>query len=138
MGGLGKTYKDHWTGEKLERTNKQRIIGGLTGAAGLGYLGYATGSGIGAVRNAVKWNSGHRPRPAMPDWLKGAKNKADAKRAYRAQSRKAHPDLGGSHEAQKRVNHEWESHESFFKEAMLRSFANELEKIAAIRSYATR
>jgi len=77
-------------------------------------------------------------KPEKPDWLRGAKTKADAKSAYRAQSRKHHPDLGGNADTMKQVNSDWDKWEGHFKEAMLLGFTDELEKIAAGMRHAPR
>ncbi len=96
------------------------FTGAGTGAAG-GYEGYARRHGGVPPGKAA---------PKKPDWLKGAKNKAEGRRAYHAASRKAHPDLGGSEAAQKEINDAWGHWEGQFKEAMYSAFADELEKIA--------
>lgn len=86
----------------------------------------AAGAGGYSARSRV--NSS--PSGKMPDWLKGATNKAEAKAKYRAMSRQHHPDLGGSTDKMKKINEEWDSWQGKFKEAMLFAFADELEKIA--------
>lgn len=72
----------------------------------------------------------------MPDWLKGAKTRTEAKSKMRAEARKHHPDLGGNAEKMKGVNTDWEDfqkseHWGKMKEssAMYFGFFNELEKI---------
>lgn len=133
LGAVPRTHTDLHTGEKKKRTGKQRIAGGILGAGAGGYLGHSPGRLIGAIHHAKKWVNGHRPRPSLPDWLKGAKTKAEARRAYFAQARKVHPDLhGGSDTPIKNLNTDWEAHEPHFKTAMLTAFAEELEKIATL------
>lgn len=47
-----------------------------------------------------------------PKWAKGAKTKAEAKKRYRAEAKKHHPDIGGDPETMKKVNTEWEAFEN--------------------------
>jgi hypothetical protein len=135
IGGLPKTYKDFdekGKVHKFERTTKQRVAGGLLGAAAGGYIGHGPGRLVGAIHHAKKWVGGHRPESMRPDWLKGIKTKADAKAAFRARAKKLHPDLGGSDEAFDSFKQEWNQHKDMFKEAMLHAFADELQKIASL------
>lgn len=124
-----------------ELTGKQRLGRAAVGALGFGVLGAMHGKDIGWNSRARKWNSGFRPapgtaggipKPATPDWLAGATTKAEGRRAWHAQARKLHPDLGGSEDAIKNLNAEWETHEPLFKRAMYSAFADELEKIASL------
>lgn len=126
LGGLPKTNHEGKT-----RTPSQRILHGSINALGLGFSGRGIGGLTGGLRNAQKWNKGYRPSIKKPDWLKNAKNRAEGRRAYYSQARKVHPDLhGGSEDEIKTLNKEWETHEPFFKEALLKAFATELEKLA--------
>lgn len=138
--GLPKKQTDQDTGKEKKLTNKERrnraIKGGLVGGA----TGVLYGGRLGFALRAHKWNSGFRPaagthgipKPKTPDWLKGVESKADARRAFHAQARKLHPDLGGSEDAIKKLNQEWETHEPMFKKAMYDAFADELEKISSL------
>ena len=66
------------------------------------------------------------------DWLKGVKTKADAKKAYRAQALKHHPDRGGNADTMKKVNQEWDTFRKHHFEKLshlLRPFFNELCQI---------
>lgn len=138
-GFLPKTYKND-KGKNTKKTVGQRIAKGiLLGGAGA-YAGRAAGMlGVGIHRAHKVINKGYHATAAKPahapDWLKGAKTKAEGRRAYHAQARKAHPDLGGSEEAIKKLTQEWESHEPHFKTAMYAAFADELEKIAGLGAY---
>lgn len=123
---LGSTKKNRATGE--ERTTKQRVVGGLVGGIAGASYGSVAGAGIGYDIGKAR---GFRP-PPTPDWLKGAKTKAEGRKLYHAQARKLHPDLGGSEEAIKKLNNDWAKHERMFKTAMLNAFADELEKIALV------
>lgn len=130
LGGLPTHHTDMESGKKVKRTTSQRVLGGAVVAGGLGYAGRNLGANIGLLRNASKLRKGFRPRPKdMPEWLKGAKTRSEARKKFHAQSRKHHPDLGGTTEGQAKINSEWEAHEPFFKEAMLAAFADELKKI---------
>lgn len=133
-GALPSKYTDLNTGQEKKKTVGQRVTNGVIGAGAGGYLGYSPGRLIGAIHHANKWIKGHRPRPtSVPDWLKGAKTKAEGRKAYHAQARKMHPDLHGGDDAHiKSLNVEWGDHEQHFKTAMLLAFADELEKIAAV------
>lgn len=137
-GALPKTYKDPNNHNKVtKRTLGQRIAGGvLLGASGA-YTGHHIGRlGVGLHRAHKVVNKGFsasavKPK-TVPDWLKGAKTKAEGRKAYKTQARKVHPDLhGGNDEHIKKLNIEWEDHEPHFKTAMLHALADELEKIAA-------
>ncbi len=68
------------------------------------------------------WSGAEKSEQEMPDWLKGAKTKADAKDRYRKAARAHHPDVGGSEEKMKKINTDWSEWESFFKKAMARIF----------------
>ncbi len=127
--------------ENTELTNKQRLGRAALGALSFGTVGALHGKDIGFNHRARQWNSGFRPgvgqpggmpKPATPDWLKGAKTEAEGLKLYHAQARKMHPDLGGSPDAIKNLNAEWETHEPLFKKAMYDAFADEIEKIAGI------
>lgn len=132
-GALPSKYVDPNTGQEKKKTVGQRVATGVIGAGAGGYLGYSPGRFAGAVHHAKKWGNGHRPRPSVPAWLKGAKTKAEGRKAYHAQARKLHPDLHGGDEASiKNLNLEWGDHEQHFKTAMLSAFADELDKIAAV------
>ena len=64
--------------------------------------------------------------------MKDIKNqsKSEAKKAYKAQARKNHPDMGGSEEKMKDVNAAWTKYKSHFtKEAALQAFCDELIRI---------
>lgn len=70
---------------------------------------------------------------ARPSWLKDAKTKAEAKSMFREQAKRTHPDRGGSDEAMKKLNDEWEKFQDsadFFK--MSSAFLDELTKIAGL------
>lgn len=145
VNGLPKTQKNILTGEEEKLTNKQRITRGVVGGLGFGVLGAMHGRRMGWNHRAKKWNAGFRPaagapggmpKPKTPDWLKGAKTRSEARRAYHAQARKLHPDLGGNPEAIKNLNVEWEKHEPMFKQALYDAFADELEKIASLGALA--
>jgi hypothetical protein len=137
--GLPKTHKNEH-GETETRTPGERIGRGLMGALGLGYVGHQIGGTIGGLRNAHKWVSSkhhgsqfYGDQPKKPDWLKHAKNKAEAKAAWRAQALKTHPDHNqGIDKGFDKVKSDWALHEKFFKEAMLLGLADELHKIATL------
>jgi hypothetical protein len=134
--GLPKRQYNLASGKKEELTNKQRVTKAVVGGLSFGAVGAMHGHTIGYNHNARKWNAGMRPSAVSaskpPDWLKGAKTKAEARKAYHAQARKHHPDLGGSPDAIKKLNQEWEAHEPLYKKAMYVAFADELEKIASV------
>lgn len=133
LGALPGVYIDPDTGRQKSRTTGERIGGGIVGAGAGGYLGFSPGRLVGAIHHAKKWMKGYRPVPKRPDWLKGAKTKAEARRAYHAQARKVHPDLhGGNDKPFKDLSIEWKEHEPHFKTAMLNALADELQKIAAL------
>jgi len=71
--------------------------------------------------------------PVVPDWLKGAKTKKDAKSAWRTQARQHHPDTGGNAETFKRVSKEWDDfekhHFSKLSAAMINALLEELDLI---------
>jgi predicted double-glycine peptidase len=139
-------------GKKVE--NKHRVFHGVMGALNLGTLGAIAGHGIGTFKDISteqkRWqrarqtwqDGGYSAREArsapgsgagMPDWLKGSKNKADAKIRYRAAATQHHPDRGGNEEKMKQINADWDKWQGFWKEAMLRAFSEELVKIAQAR-----
>lgn len=137
--GLPKTQTNWATGKKETLTKKQRISNAITGGLVSGGLGAYYGGQIGWNHRAHKWNTGFRPgasvfggKPKAPDWLKGAKTKAEGRKMFHQMARKHHPDLGGDPEVFKRISQEWETHEPFFKEAMYAAFADEIEKIASL------
>jgi hypothetical protein len=150
-GGSRKSFTDIHTGKKVNRTPAGRVASGISngigGAVGGAYLGGMADSARLAKKHGPNWQrnmgggyegyarrNGGAPAgkaaPEKPDWLKGAKTKAEARKAFHAQSRKAHPDLGGSDAAQKEINKAWEHWEGQYKNAMYAGFADELEKIA--------
>ena len=53
------------------------------------------------------------PKPPQnvrtPDWLKDVKTKADAKKKYREQAAKHHPDRGGNTKDMQDINNAWEA-----------------------------
>lgn len=130
LGFLPKKHQDQ-SGKTVDRTTGQRVLGGALSAGLLGWAGHDMGRLGGAMYNANRWIKGYRPPIPRPDWLKGAKTKAEARRAYHAQARKVHPDLHGGDDGKfKDLSNEWEKHEPTYKTAMLNALADELEKIA--------
>lgn len=59
-----------------------------------------------------RYGGGGYSRPSAarepPEWAKGAKTKAEAKKAYRDAAIKNHPDKGGSEEVMKKINSDWD------------------------------
>lgn len=125
IGGLPKTKIDSSTGKTRTRSTKERVVEGLLGAGAGAYAGRGAGRFAGALKKP-------RLTPSRPDWLKDAKNKTEAKAAWRAHARKTHPDRGGSNTAFNKAKSEWLENEPTFKTAMLNAFADELEKISSI------
>lgn len=86
---------------------------------GLGFG--ATGAAAGALLGAPRRGAPRRGLPSMHDiapFMKGVKTKAEAKSAYRAASRAAHPDMGGSTKGMQDLNAAWEkiqNHPEFSK-----------------------
>lgn len=130
-GGLAGGLPDPRTGKTREPTTSERVINAIGGGLSGGYLGHALGQGIGGMRSRVNWKT-----RSTPEWLRGIKTRAEGRKRYHQESRKVHPDFGGSAEAQSRLNQEWEKHEPMLKSAMLRGFSDELEKIANARGHA--
>lgn len=76
----------------------------------------------------------HRERQvSTPAWMGNVKTKTDAKKAWRAQAQKHHPDRGGNAETMKKINAEWDAFENSdnFKKlaGVLPSFLDELMEI---------
>jgi len=90
---------------------RSAILGGISGGA-LGSMAHSVRHGTpasGGRRRSQNQSHSGRPNPAeKPEWLRHVKTKDDAKKAYKAQARKHHPDLGGSEEKFKQVGNEWE------------------------------
>lgn len=119
-GGLPKHKFHPTTGKKQERTKKERITGAVVGGLLSGLYGASYGHRL-----------DRKPAgPQVPSWLKKTKTRAEGRRAYHAQARKHHPDLGGDPAKFRAVQKEWEMHEPTYKTAMINAFADELEKIA--------
>ena len=129
LGGIGAAIGSMKRPGKKNDT-KSRAMRSAVGGLSFGAIGALHGHNVGGAINADRWLGGHRPKPAMPDWLKNAKTKAEARRAYHQQARKVHPDLGGNLDATKKLNQEWAAHEKLYKEAMYAAFSDELKKIA--------
>lgn len=144
LGGaaLGGLPKHHYNmkGEKKKSPTGWRIANAAIDGVLLGTLGHDIGGRLGFQMAAKKygpnprtWGAGGWSGPGgkatgdspYPDWLKGSKNKADAKKRYRDLAMKHHPDRGGNPEHMKKVNEEWEgaqAHKDFPKMASLVSF----------------
>lgn len=124
----------------------------VMGAAIGGHAGVQLGTLSKTFRDAGKqgrgfsrgWRpGGEAPPPSRPSsanmkppaWAKGAKTKADAKKAYRAEAFKHHPDRGGDQNKMKDLNNQWENFqqsEHFNKlSGVLPSFFDELDLIHA-------
>ena len=88
----------------------------------LGILGGAAGGrhiGLSVLKDL-------KTGPVKPSWLRAAKTKADAKKAYRGEMRKSHPDLGGSTAKAQATNAEWAQWQSKFASVRMGGFASEL------------
>ncbi len=134
LGGLPKSDTDS-KGNVHDRTTKERVVRGVLGALSFGHLGRTAGGLIGGTGNARKWAQGHRPSeflPQKPDWLKNAKNKSEARAAWRTQARKVHPDLGGNANDFIKSEEAWSLFGPTYKEAMITGFSDELHKIAML------
>lgn len=71
-----------------------------------------------------------RPSTPPPNWAEGAATKAEAKKKYKQEAMKAHPDRGGTHEDFVKLQKEWDDFQKsreFAKLAM--PFLDELAKI---------
>ena len=133
---IGAMPSKHRVDGKVEKkTTKQRLMTGLKTSIPMAAVGAMSGHNI--VREARRM-AGSGPRPSyvpksseMPDWLKGARTKAEARKRYHNASRSAHPDLGGAEDKMKQLNSQWSDWEGHFKKATINAFCEELEKIAA-------
>jgi hypothetical protein len=94
---------------------------------------YGRGSSSSSNRDAGPSNP--KRSASVPEWAKKAKTKDEAKKAYRAEAIKHHPDKGGDPEKMKKVNVEWEDftkhpNSPFHKMAgVLAAFMDELTSI---------
>lgn len=104
------------------------IAGGVLGAT---YLHHKVHGGFNP-RPSGRTTSSWGRKPPKPAWAKNAKNHGEAKRAYRAEAMKHHPDRGGNAEKMKTLNNEWEELEKHHfpkQSSVLSSFFDELESI---------
>jgi hypothetical protein len=134
-GGLGalsgartKEIADFKKKEIRKPTTGERVHLGIAGGLGGAYLGHMAGRSVGAMRAVHKLRA---PAP-MPDWLKGVKTKAEAKKKYHDIARQHHPDMknaGGDPEilmARSREYGDAQKHPDFPKVAMFNAFGDEL------------
>lgn len=78
-------------------------------------LGYGA---LGALGGHMLVPRGPKAMHDIAPWMKDVARKADAKKAYRAAARAAHPDVGGSHRVMQDLNAAWEqiqNHPDFAK-----------------------
>lgn len=138
-GGLG--------GYQIGDTQEQK----LENAISLGLSGVILGSIIGADpaykyrgrtwgqkgygRKSYNYQKAPPPRSApTPKWAKGVKTKADAKKRYKQEARKKHPDIGGTTKDFQNLQNEWAAYRSsagFSKMSSIKylAFVDELQKI---------
>lgn len=146
-GGLPKNRIELSTGKVKKRSTANRVVGAAVSGLAGGLYGHDVGRTIGSIRGVHKarkaardyggydgykrYRTQHPSEPTkMPSWLDGARNQAEAKRRYHMEARKHHSDLGGSDENFKNLQKQWGQWKGHFKEAMLRGFSDELQKIA--------
>lgn len=95
--------------------------------------GYGGGRGRSSGRSYGGGSGFGRKPPEPPDWLKNVKTKKDAKKAYHTHAMKNHPDRGGSEDAMKKINADWDDFQKhhFDKLSSIRAqaFLDELAKI---------
>lgn len=136
-------------GRKL--THKERIQSAKLMSVALGSLGVLTGLSSVRKRQFFReqakrfeeaWRAGRkykssRPFSVVPPWIGKPATKNEAKKKFRSEAMKRHPDKGGSEEAMKLLNYEWDTFKNsprFEKLAAVTStaFLDELEKIASL------
>lgn len=108
-------------------TSQERRSAALKSALGGGLAGGVLGAHAADVARTFRRYS------PTPSWVRGAKTKAEAKKIFRAEAMKTHPDRGGNEEAMKRLNDEWDRFQNsaaFHKLAA--AFLDEFMKISSL------
>lgn len=148
-GGLG-TALGGYIGYKHPEDKKHRMRSTIGNAISMGVTGGYLGGQVGRLkmihnyyRDPSSWQHSYRyggggARPSWgggpvkkPSWVGKATTKAEAKSAFRQEAMKHHPDRGGSEEAMKNLNTEWDRFtQSPMYEKMAAAFMDEFTKIS--------